>query len=45
MHMGVYVYAANVAQHESIPRINPTWDQKILGLYLHVKNLGMAIQK
>jgi hypothetical protein len=24
MHIDVYVYATNVAQHESIPKINPT---------------------
>jgi len=45
MHMGAYVFVANVAQHESIPKINPTWDRKILGSYSLVKDLGMAIQK
>jgi hypothetical protein len=45
MHMGAYVFATNVAQHKSIPRIIPSWDQKAFGPYLHVKDLGMAIQK
>jgi hypothetical protein len=45
MQMGAYVFVANLAQHELVPRINPTWDQKVLGPYLHVKDLGIAIQK
>jgi hypothetical protein len=45
MHMGPYVTIANVAQHESIPKINLTWDQKILGPYSPVKDLGRVIQK
>jgi hypothetical protein len=45
MYMGTYVYATNVAQHESIPKIIPTRDQKVLGLYPLVKNLGTTIQK
>ncbi len=44
MHMGAYVYVTNVAQHKQIPRINMTWDRKILGPYLHVKDLGTSIQ-
>jgi hypothetical protein len=43
--MGAYVIIANVAQHESIPRIDLTWDWKILGSYLPMKDLGTAIQK
>jgi hypothetical protein len=43
MHMGAYVIVANVAQHESIPRIDLTWDWKVLVLL--VKDLDMAIQK
>jgi hypothetical protein len=43
MHMGAYVIVANVAQHESIPRINLTWDWKVLNLYPPMKDLGMAI--
>jgi hypothetical protein len=45
MHMGAFVFVANIAQHESIPRINPTWDLKVLGMYPLMKNLSMAIQK
>jgi hypothetical protein len=45
MHMGAYVIATNVAQHESKPKINLTWDQKVLDPYLLVKDLGMTIQK
>jgi hypothetical protein len=45
MHMGAYVIATNVAQHESIPIINLTWDRKIFDSYPPVKDLGMAIQK
>jgi hypothetical protein len=45
MHMGAYVITTNVAQHKSTPRINLTWDQKVLGPYLPMKDLGMAIQK
>jgi hypothetical protein len=44
MHMGAYVIVVNVAQHELIPKINLTWDQKIFGPYLHVKDLGTTIQ-
>ncbi len=43
--MGAYMIVANVAQHESIPIINLTWDQKILDPYLPLKNLGTTIQK
>jgi len=43
--MGAYVFVTSIAQHESIFKINPTWDRKILGSYLLVKDLGMAIQK
>jgi hypothetical protein len=43
MHMGAYVIVTNVAQHESIPRINLTWDWKVLNLYPPMKDLGMAI--
>jgi hypothetical protein len=45
MHMGACVYVANVAQHKSIPRINSTSNQKILGLYSLVKDLGIIIHK
>jgi hypothetical protein len=45
MHMGAYVYVANVAQHNSIPRINPTWDQKVLSMYPLMKDLNTTIQK
>jgi hypothetical protein len=45
MHMGAYVYVANVAQHESIPRINSTLNQKLFGLYSLVKDLGTTILK
>jgi hypothetical protein len=45
MHMGAYVFIANVAQHETIPKINPTWDHKILASYVLMKNLGTSIQK
>ncbi len=44
MHMGAYVIVVNVAQHKLIPKINLTWDQKIFGPYLHVKDLGTTIQ-
>jgi hypothetical protein len=43
MHMGAYVSIANVAQHELIPKINPTWDHKVLALYLPVKDLRTTI--
>jgi hypothetical protein len=39
------VTIANVAQHESIPKINLIWDQKILDPYLPMKNLGKTILK
>jgi hypothetical protein len=26
MHMGAYVFVANVAQQDSVPKINLTWD-------------------
>jgi hypothetical protein len=45
IHMGAYVIVANVAQHESIPKIDLTWYHKALGMYPHVKNLGTTIQK
>jgi len=45
MHMGAYVTITNVAQHESTPKINLTWDWKILGTYLPMKDLGTGIQK
>jgi hypothetical protein len=45
MHMGAYVSIANVAQHKSIPKINPTYDHKVLALYLPMKDLGTTIQK
>jgi hypothetical protein len=45
MHMAAYVTIANVAEHESIPRINLTWDQKVLDPYSLMKNLGTTIQK
>jgi hypothetical protein len=45
MHMGAYVFIGNVAQHNSIPKINLTWDQKVLSLYPLVKDLNMTIQK
>jgi hypothetical protein len=45
MHVGAYMIAANVGQHELIPKINFTWDRKILDPYLPVKDLDMAIQK
>jgi hypothetical protein len=32
MHMGAHVTVTNVAQHESILKINLTWDKKIFGL-------------
>jgi hypothetical protein len=43
MHIGAYVIDANVALHKSIPRINLTWDRKVLGQYPLLKDLGMAI--
>jgi hypothetical protein len=43
MHMGAYVTVTNVAQHESIPKINLTWDQKVLDPYPLVKDLGITI--
>jgi hypothetical protein len=43
MHMGAYVTVANVAQHESIPRINLTWDQKVHNMYPLMRDLGMTI--
>jgi hypothetical protein len=45
MYMGAYVYATNVVQHESIPKIIPIRDQKVLGPYPLMKNLGTTIQK
>jgi hypothetical protein len=45
MHMGAYVFVANVAQHNLILRINLNWDQKVLSLYPLVKDLNTAIQK
>jgi hypothetical protein len=45
MHMGAYATVANVAQHESIPKINLNWDRKIFDPYPPVKDLGTAIQK
>jgi hypothetical protein len=45
MHMGAFVFIANIAKHESIPKINSTWDLKVLGSYPLVKNLGITIQK
>jgi hypothetical protein len=45
MHMGAFVSIANLAKRESIPKINPTWDLKVLGSYLLVKNLSTTIQK
>jgi hypothetical protein len=41
MHMGAYVTITNVAQHESIPKIN--WDWKVLDSYLPIKDLGTTI--
>jgi hypothetical protein len=43
MHVGTYVTVANLAQHELIPRINLTWDQKFLGPYSPMKDLGTTI--
>jgi hypothetical protein len=43
MHVGAYVFIANVAQHQSIPIINSTWDQKVLDPYPPVKDLGTII--
>jgi hypothetical protein len=43
--MGAFVSIANIAQHESIPKINLTWDLKVPGPYLFMKDLGMAIHK
>jgi len=40
MHMGAYVYVANVTQHESIPIINSTLNKKVFGLYSLVKTLA-----
>jgi hypothetical protein len=45
MHMGAFMFVANIVQFKSIPKINLTWDLKVLGLYLYMKDLGMAIQK
>jgi hypothetical protein len=45
MHMGAFMFVANIAQPKSIPKINLTWDLKVLGLHQLMKNLGMAIQK
>jgi hypothetical protein len=45
MHMGAYVTITNVAQQKSTFRKNLTWDQKILGQYPPMKNLGMTIPK
>jgi hypothetical protein len=45
MHMGAYVTIANAAQHKSIPKINMTWDQKVLDPYPPVKDLCTTIQK
>jgi hypothetical protein len=43
MHMGAYVFVTNVVQHKSIPKINPTWDWKVLGPYSPMKDLGTSI--
>jgi hypothetical protein len=43
MHMGAYVIVANVTKHESIPKINLTWDWKIFNSYLLVKDLDTTI--
>jgi len=40
MHMGAYVIIVNVAQQKLIPRINLTWDKKVFGPYLPMKDLG-----
>jgi hypothetical protein len=45
MHIDAFVSTTNIAQHESTFRINSTWDLEVLGLYLFVKDLDMAIQK
>jgi hypothetical protein len=45
MHIDAYVIVANVAQHESIPRINLIWDRKVLDPYPPMKDLGTTIQK
>jgi hypothetical protein len=45
MHIGAFVSTTNIAQHESIFRINLIWDLEVLGLYPFVKDLDMAIQK
>jgi hypothetical protein len=45
MHIGASVSTTNIAQHESTFRINLTWDLEVLGLYMFVKDLDMAIQK
>jgi hypothetical protein len=45
MHVGAYVIITNVAQYESIPKINLTWDLKVLDPYPLVKDLGTTIYK
>jgi hypothetical protein len=45
MHMGAYVFVANVVQHKSIPKINPTWDWKVFNPYSFMKDLGITIHK
>jgi hypothetical protein len=39
IHMGVFVSIANIAQQNSIPKINPTLDLKVLDLYSPMKTL------
>jgi hypothetical protein len=43
MYMGAYVTTTNVAQHKLTPRINLTWDQKVLDPYPPMKDLGTTI--
>jgi hypothetical protein len=43
MHMGAFVSVANVVEFESIPKINLTWDFKILDMYPPMKDLNITI--